>query len=170
MAYSDAQKVTACEIVRLNNGVIDDAIIALIRVTLDAPKLPKMTIWRWWKHYESMANVTGVTEKEAPNVTPDTFPQIADDRPLDVKLEQAAHKFVNHAMRGDLLMWSSSKDAMLAAAIAIDKMRLLRDLPTEIVRILPVITRISDKLTERGLNASDVFELMFQELDDAHGK
>lgn len=146
MAYSDQQKATACQLVRANNGTIDDVLVEAIRLALDEPKLPRMTIWRWWKHYQTVTNVTDVTQKKERVVT--------DRRPLAEKLEDAAHKFIDHAVRDELLIWSSSKDAMLAASIAIDKMRLLLGLPTEIVAVIPDLIA---ELEKGGASASDVF-------------
>jgi hypothetical protein len=155
MAYTDVQKAMACALVKHNVGVIDDVIIATIRLELDEPKLPKMTIWRWWKHYQSL----NVTEKTKANVT-----DVIERQALDEKLENAAHKFIDHALRDELLLWTSSKDAITAAAIAIDKMRLLRNLPTEIVAVLP---NLLDAIDRRGLKASEVFGALLEELSSA---
>lgn len=160
MSYSDIQKATACALVKQADGVIDEVLLATIRDTLDEPKLPRMTVWRWWKHYQAMtvAPADGVTVKNDWNVIDVTSIK------LDDKLERAAHKFIDHAVKDDLMLWTNSKDAITAAAIAIDKMRLLRDLPTEIVDCAPQLTKLMKLLGEREIKASDLFQSIFDEL------
>ncbi len=149
MAYSDIQKATTCALVKQNGGVIDDVLIATIRVAIDEPKLPKMTIWRWWKQYQVLSvQKDDVTQKNEWNVIDVT------SITLDDKLERAAHKFIDHAVNDDLILWTSSKDAMTAAAIAIDKMRLLRDLPTEIIGAASELTELATFFRENNIEMS----------------
>ncbi len=150
VAYSDIQKATACTLVKQAGGVIDEVLIATIRETLDEPKLPKMTIWRWWKHYQALSvTPDDVTVKNNWNVIDVTSIK------LDDKLERAAHKFIDHAVKDDLMLWTNSKDAITAAAIAIDKMRLLRDLPTEIVGAAGILTDIAAFLRSQNLDFTE---------------
>jgi hypothetical protein len=160
MAYSDVQKAAACAMVKQNSGVIDDVIIATIRIALDEPKLPKMTIWRWWKHYLAVT-LPDVTEKTNENVT-----DVIERQALDEKLENAAHKFIDHAMKDELLLWTSSKDAMTAAGIAIDKMRLLRNLPTEIVAVLPDLVETIKRKGYDPAEAIKTIKSQFEQLPD----
>lgn len=149
MAYSDEGKRRACALVKRNKGVIDDVLVETIRVALDAPKLSRTNIWRWWQHYQNMTvnSATNATEK-GDQLLP------VDDRELDVMFEDAARKFVTHALREELLIWTSAKDAMTAAGIAIDKMRLLRDLPTEIIGAAPELTELANFFREEGIEMS----------------
>lgn len=166
MAYSDTQKAQACDLIRQNNGVIDEIMLDVLRDTLDLPKLPKMTAWRWWQHYKQMADTPtvepDVTDKNNANVTGVTG--IVTAFKLDEKLELAAHKFINHALRDELLMWTSSKDAITAAAIAIDKMRLLRDLPTEIVGITGEFYAAAQR---HNFNPVEIMRNLINEIDSA---
>lgn len=146
MAYSDQQKYVACELVKRNKGAIDDGLMAIIRETLDAPKLSRTNVWRWWRHYEQMQPETA-TDATAKNAG-------MNDTELDELFERAARKFVNHALRDELLIWTSSKDAIIAAGVAVDKMRLLRDLPTEIIGAAPVLTELAEFLKEHNLDMS----------------
>ena len=156
MSYSDVQKAQACELVRQNKGVIDEILVGIIRDTLAEPKLPKMTIYRWWKQYEQLsanpAPEPDVSDKNIGIVTNNIIDVTTVK--LDDKLELAAHKFINHALRDELLMWTSSKDAMTAAAIAIDKMRLLRDLPTEIIGSARELTELAAFFRENNIEMS----------------
>lgn len=78
--------------------------------------------------------------------------QMAQETPLDIKLERAAHKFIDHAVQDELLMWTNSKDAILAAAMAIDRMQLLRNIPPEIVSILPQLVEAYNNHGEKFVN------------------
>jgi len=56
---------------------------------------------------------------------------------LSIIFEDIAYKMLAHAARRDVIEEMSGKDAVMAGAIATDKMRLLQGLPTEIIGILP---------------------------------
>ncbi len=53
------------------------------------------------------------------------------------KFEDIAYVMLDHAGGEDVIEEMKGKDAVMSAAIATDKMRLLRGLPTEIVAIMP---------------------------------
>lgn len=123
--YSEAQRALALEIVARNGGEITAVALDEIRAATGVANLPKSTVWRWLQR--------DATDKKA--ATPEARAQAA--RALDVMLEEAARKFVEHATQEHVLGDASAREAMTAAGIAIDKMRLLRGLPTEIIQILP---------------------------------
>lgn len=176
MPYSDIQKMQACELVKQHKGVIDEAILDEIRREIDEPKLPKMTVWRWWKHYQIVAGQP-VEEPKAPGKTDGyvgvTFPSASSDvtdvtgESLDDKLERAAHKLIDHALRDELLLWTSSKDAISAATEAIKTMRLLRGMPTEILAVLPELVEV---IRRKGYDPAQAIKTMhnqFAALPDA---
>lgn len=149
MGYSEAQRAMALEIVARNGGEITAVALDEIRSATGAPNLPKSTVWRWLQR--------DATDKKA--ASPEARAQAA--KALDVMLEEAARRFVNHAVKDAVLNEASTREAMTAAGIAIDKMRLLRGLPTEIISILPALIQ---KIEEKGLRASDVFQAMMEQL------
>lgn len=51
----------------------------------------------------------------------------------------------------------------VALGVLIDKMRLLRNLPTEIVHVIPPLV---DEMNRAGMNASDVFQAMLTRLKE----
>lgn len=169
MPYTDIQRVQACDLVNQHNGVIDEQTLAVIRKALDEPKLPKMTVWRWWKHYQIVSAPPDEQPKSA-SVTPSTgAPDVTDvtGESLDDKLERAAHKLINHALRDELLLWTSSKDAIAAAATAIQTMRLLRGMPTEILQVLPDLVEV---IRRKGYDPAQAIQTMrnqFAALPDA---
>src|SRR5262249_22544657 len=62
--------------------------------------------------------------------------------------EQAAHKALDHALKDAVIAKSNLPQAMTAAGIAIDKMRLLRELPTS----RPVVSHELDPETQRRID------------------
>ncbi len=155
MAYSDMQKAMAVEIVRRAGGRFDSETLSIVREALSAPTLSVSTLYGWVKSEKpETVSETRTIKKES---VQETVAQA-----LDVKLEAAAHRFVDRAIAvsGE----TNAKDAMTAAAIAIDKMRLLRNLPTEIVAVLP---NLLDAIDRRGLKASEVFGALLEELSSA---
>jgi transposase-like protein len=106
--------------------------------------VPSMTLRRWF---------TG-QQNPPPNQL------VSKNRiPLADKLESVAHQYIDHASNPDVVDEMDGKGAMTAAAIAIDKMRLLRGLPTEIVQIMPEVLEAIDIL---GLTPAAVFERLIR--------
>lgn len=150
MAYTEIQKAMAVEIVRRAGGRFDSETLSIVRDTLGAPNLSVSTLYGWVKSEKpEMVSETRTIKKES---VQETVAQA-----LDAKLEAAAHRFVDRAVAvsGE----ANAKDAMTAAAIAIDKMRLLRNLPTEIVAVLPDLVT---ELERSGVSASEVFRRMLE--------
>lgn len=81
-------------------------------------------------------------------------------------LEQVAETYAAHLLEPTTIMKTSAKDAAITVGTAIDKMRLLRGLPTEIVAVIPLLVQA---LQDNGLDASDVFNAMLARLH-AHSK
>lgn len=148
MPYSEAQIATALEIVKRAGGLTVSA-VRDIRAALHNGKLPKSTIWRWLQN--------DATEQK--RATPEAKQAAA--KALDEMFEQVARNYLEHANEPDVIADLDGKAAVTAAAIATDKMRLLRDLPTEIVKILPALMTAFER---KGLNASDVFQSMIDKL------
>ena len=86
---------------------------------------------------------------------------------LDEMFEDIARAYLDHALKDDVIDRTSGQAAVLAAATAVDKMRLLRVLPPEIVAILP---QLIVAINERGLKPALVFQAMFDRLRDESGK
>ncbi len=84
---------------------------------------------------------------------------------LDAIFEATARAYLEHANRPEIIAETKGPQAVAAAALAIDKMRLLRELPTEIVSLLPGVLRALDTL---HLNPSEVFLAMIREAAAQH--
>jgi hypothetical protein len=188
--YTDAQKAIACDIIRKNDGSVSNECLEKIRETLGEPKLPRATVNRWWVRFKSVAINKAIinlpenkTALDGANALSNFLTseirinaeEIAEYRerngaevPLDLKLERAAHKFMDHAMQDELMMWTNSKDAIIAASIAIDKMRLLREMPPEIAKLLPDLTQAFQRHGDRFLLViSKVLQRLNSEADSA---
>lgn len=152
MAYTEVQKAMAIEIIARHGGQITTAALHEVRAILDTPDLPKATVWRWLRK--------DATDKKA--VSPEAR-QAAEEK-LDAIFETVARTYANHALKPSVVGQATASQAMTAAAIAVDKMRLLRNLPTEIVAVLP---NLLDAIDRKGLKASEVFGAMLEELTRA---
>lgn len=82
-------------------------------------------------------------------------------RELADKLELVAHRYSNHLLKKSTVTETSAKDAAITVGTAIDKMRLLRGLPTEIVAVLPPLVQA---LQDAGMQPADVFNAMLARL------
>lgn len=180
MAYSQEQKEIAVGIVARFGGMTNEA-LTMIRNALDAPGLSKSTVHGWVMQSDvklgampkhptpAKPNRTEPEPRKSrtePTEPKKIVPSEQTERTLDEMFESVARTYLNHAEKKGVVDDTKGKDAVMAAAIAVDKMRLMRGLPTAIVQLLPVIIA---KIESMGLKASDYFEAMLQELADADG-
>jgi transposase-like protein len=109
--------------------------------------VPAMTISRWFKASNNPPPHELVTEKKE---------ELAD------VFERVAYKYLRHAESEDVIDAVAGNAAVVTAATAVDKMRLLRGLPTEIVQVLPGLVAA---MQDAGLSPADVFNNMLARLD-----
>lgn len=90
--------------------------------------------------------------------------------------EGIAQKYLSRAAEDKAVAETKGKDAVMTAAIAVDKMRLLRNLPTEIVgvipdmaaaieksgetldEVMPIMVELLNMLAEHGISPMDTFQ------------
>ncbi len=142
MAYTVEQKAAAIAIVNRHDGQVSAEALGYIQAIRGLKNVTRKTVLRWLKEGGSpqnvtenvSENVTNVTEKKRPVTQADID---AADVALDDLFERVARKYLAHALNSEVVKEAKGKEAVIAAATATDKMRLLRDLPTEIVGIIP---------------------------------
>ena len=93
--------------------------------------VPSPTLHRWFHGKNNPPPSELVTEKKG---------ELAD------LFENAAYKYISHSVKVEVIEETKGKDAIMAAAVAVDKMRLLRGLPTEIVVLVPGFIEAIKKL------------------------
>ena len=84
---------------------------------------------------------------------------------LATKFENVAYDMLNQASDPEVIAEMGGKDAVIAAATATDKMRLLRGLPTEIVQILPNFIEAIEKM---GQSPQDVMKRIIERANDTN--
>lgn len=84
--------------------------------------IPERTLFRWGNGENRPAPAKLVTSKKE---------ELAD------VFERVAYKYLQHAETQDVIDDVSGNAAVITAATAVDKMRLLRGLPTEIISLIP---------------------------------
>lgn len=167
--YSDEQKALALEVVARNNGVLDTYSMDAIRAALEAPNLPDQTVRLWMRNYQSLQSRTEsrvkLTDKKAIDSPPSATVTKDDNRlalqemaseKLDVMLERAARMMVAKATEPAKIADMTGQQLMTSAGIAIDKMRLLRDQPTEIVANAATLLEINQYAVALGITLAEV--------------
>lgn len=143
--YTTEEKVLAVEIVARYGGEVSKEALSTIRAALDAATLNKTTVYRWLAKH-SVATELQPIKKKAVELT---------EKKLDDVFEALARQLLKHAAKPDVISEMKGQQAITSAAIAVDKMRLLRDMPTEIVQLWPGLMTALDEL---GLTPAAVFE------------
>lgn len=85
-------------------------------------KVPKRTLFRWGNRENRPAPAKLVTEKKG---------NMAD------ALEELTWALIDHAAHPDVIESMSGREASTSIGTYIDKIRLLRGLPTEIIEVIP---------------------------------
>lgn len=124
---------------------------ALTRVAAEL-KMHERTLSRWFHREQNPAPDNLVSNKKA---------ELADI------FEDVARKYLGHASRVDVIEDVAGNTAVIAAATAVDKMRLLRGLPTEIIGLMPALI---EALQAADMDPVTTFERMIQRAKQkAHG-
>jgi len=154
--YSAHDKATAIKIIERFDGEITREALEMIREALAAPTLNKSTVYRWVQaaRLQPVASELQPEKKRAVD-------EAALDVALDEMFEETARKYLRHALKDDVVASTKSRDAVMNAAVAVDKMRLLRNLPTEVILVLPDLV---GAIQDAGLSAGDVFNALLQEI------
>lgn len=140
--YSDNDKAAALAALDANGGNVNQ--------TASQLGVPRKTLEDWHK---GRAVNTDVAE-----IRQDKKEELAD------VFERVARKYLAHAESDTVVTDASGKDAIVSAATAVDKMRLLRNLPTEIVQVIPQIQEIYLLLQSHGKDPAAVFNAMIAKL------
>lgn len=148
--YTDNEKVLACEIIARYGGEVSKEALASIRDALEAPHLNKSTVHRWWQS-QSVATESQPIKKEVATLI---------NRKLDDMFEEIARRMLLRASEDDVIASMKGRDLIISAATAVDKMRLLRDMPTEIIQLLP---GLQQALATLGMSASDMINAIIAE-------
>lgn len=166
MAYTNEKKAIAVAIVDRHGGKVSVAALEEIRGVIDEPNLPAKTVRRWLLEVNKSSKAQNVPEMSAlkkPEMSPavQSALQKADgalDRVFEEITRVYAQKVLDAALREEI----KAKDAMTIAAISYDKHRLAAGLPTEIIRILPILIQ---KIEASGMSPHELFNDMIAELD-----
>lgn len=120
-----------------------------LKIVANALNVPHPTLHRWF---------------HSKNNPPPSY-LVREKRPeLAIVFEDIAYKMLAHAQREDVIEAMSGRDAVIAAATATDKMRLLQGLPTEIIEVIPGFV---EALTSIG---KDPKEFMSRVIDRANSE
>jgi len=162
VAYNEGQRALAISIIERSGNEVTADVLHVVREALGTPDITAQTLRNWLKQKSQPKNFAHEKKENFAQIHVSDTVQSAAEVALDDLFETVARRYVQHALKDEVLKEMKGKDAVIAAATAVDKMRLLRDLPTEIIAVLPALV---DAMERAGLKPSDVFNTMFQRLD-----
>jgi transposase-like protein len=141
--YDDKFRASAVVMLESQGYPAQEGALTYVSKALD---VPLATLHRWFHGKQNPPPSDLVNEK----------------RPeLEIVFEEIAYKMLAHASRDDVIEDMSGKDAVIAGATAVDKMRLLKGLPTEIIGVLP---NFIQALTQAGKDPKEFMDRVIDRL------
>jgi hypothetical protein len=116
--------------------------------------VPTKTLTRWYRSENNPPpdNVVAHQKKE-----------------MSVLFEDLVYKFGEHASKDEVIADMTGQQAVTAMGIAVDKMRLLRGLPTEIIDVAPQLTRLVELMNQFNHSLPDVINRMIMRYEKQLG-
>lgn len=128
--FTESERALALDILRRNGGnEITKSVMQEIQNMLGRP-VGRTTLHRWIKVERRMQLLEGKSS------IPDEVRMRATET-LDAIWEQRARELLDQVGKPGVIEKMSGRDLIISAAVATDKMRLLRGLPTEYIQALP---------------------------------
>lgn len=150
MAYNEAEKAVAVEIIRRHGSVTKEAISEIHQAL--GKKVSRSTIFAWYGDASPENRTVQKNQTAVENIA---------GLKLDEMFQRIAERYLAAANTDEKINELDGKALVTAAAIATDKMRLLRDLPTEIVQVLP---EFMEALKAKGFDPAAYMERTAQKL------
>jgi hypothetical protein len=172
LAYTAEQKASAVELIRSHDGVINDAVLLVVRETLNIDASLR-TLYNWWTSASAskkMQNLHSakVSAKKIANPDeqtidiPDTQePTAAIDKSLSTKLRKAADKFIDAATEDDRMAGMKSDRLMTAAGIAIDKLLKLEGVPDIVIDVTVSFVEMAQR---KGRDPANIIKAAIDQL------
>jgi hypothetical protein len=166
MGYSITQKAMACDLVRRNGGILDAATMRDIRAMLGNAKLPDQTVRNWVKTF------LGDQKKQVADSPTETasaleIVQSKASQKIEDELDKLAQKLIAHAQKDEVIAKANIQQAMTALGITIDKARLIRGLPTEIVSLTIELVDLMRRKGHDPMNMLGVLRSHLESMPDA---
>lgn len=160
MAYDLVQQLTAVKIYEASGeSRLAAAVLSEIRATIGAD-VSAPTVRNWIKKHGGKENFQE-EKKETSESSEKASVRQRVSLELAAKCEQAAHAYLDHAVKPDIVKKATGPSAMTAAAIAIDKRHKLLGLDNQTITVL---IKVIDALEQRDLSPGEVFGVMLQQL------
>jgi uncharacterized protein YabN with tetrapyrrole methylase and pyrophosphatase domain len=147
-SYTVDEKAMAIAIVQRFDGLTAEALRTIKETIGRCPS--KSTLHGWCKGSPNPNETERTSEQRKKIVTIEDI--TAAHSALDDKFEELAHKYLDRAVEEDVIDKMKGRELVTSAAIAVDKMRLLRDLPTEIIEVIPTVQKLWDAASKRGID------------------
>ncbi len=170
MAYTAEQKALAIALVNRHGGMTNEA-LAAVEAAL-GKRISTGTLHNWLSKSspgELKRETETETETEKRTVGAEVSPEVQAqaEAALDDMFEGVARLYLKHAAQADVVGATKGKEAVIAAATAVDKMRLLRNLPTEIVGLMP---ELISALRAANKDPVAIFQRMVQRAHEEAGQ
>jgi hypothetical protein len=170
--YTVEQKMMAVEIIRREGGLIGKHQVKMIQDLLESPTVSQVCIRNWWLKYKDVPPSEVLKQAYGEWVTPQELVAKGIDPKAAVLREDASNAVVDlfekvskayleHALEEEVIKATKGRDAVWAAAVSIDKVRLMREVPKEIISILPSIV---DLIKKKNMNPIEIFQQMYASL------
>lgn len=140
LLYTPAERAVGVDVMIRHMGHATKPALKEIK-ELIGKDIPGTTVCGWYRKWkEAQAKIDLDAGKGEDSVTIALVD--AAKKPLDEIFESVARRFLEHAAHPDVIQKMNGRDALQGAATAVDRLHMLRDVPPELVNLLPVLTKV----------------------------
>lgn len=171
MAYTAEQRQQAVAIVESHDWIINDAVLSLVRVTLNID-VSQRSLYNWCTATKKSGDPAPAHSAKSPEkVSAKTLAKPANveieiatespDAALVSELRVAAHKFIARAVEDERMEGMRSDRLMTAAGIAIDKILKLEGIPDFVIAVTINLVEVAQ---QKGLDPARAIEAMIDQM------
>lgn len=159
--FSEGQRAIGVQIVERHGGHVTKDALAAIRVAIGVDDLRQSTVNAWVTRFRRSQNLIQANAARPIDATI-AATELAARRSLDQLMEDMAYKLLEHAADPDVIKRMPGRDTMYSVQVAINGMQSLRNMPPELVDLVPMMVAVYKR---HGVYARNAIAALLQQLE-----
>lgn len=159
--FTEAQRAIGVQLVDKHGGHVTKDALAAIREAIGVADLRQSTVNAWWtRHLKSQSLIQANAARPIDATIAAT--EVAARKALDQLMEDMAYRLLEHASDPDVIKRMPGRDTMYSVQVAINGMQSLRNMPPELVDLVPMMVAVYKR---HGVYARNALAALLQQLE-----